>query len=126
MCKRYYEFLKSLMGWFFMSILLVVDLITGSTMIGTFNFFKFWYNVLIISELYTMPIFIPSILKSEIIVSNWFCRIFFDTGSTMPKFVVFCPVIAVITVNPWTSNVENVLMSLWIPAPDDGSELSYW
>ena len=110
------------MADFFMSIPPVVDLITGSTTIGIFNFFKYWYTVLIISELYNIPIFTPSILKSEIIDSNWFSNIFFDTGSIMPKFEVFCPVIAVIIVNVWTSNVENVLMSLWIPAPDDGSE----
>ena len=45
-----------------------------------------------------------------------------ETGSIDVTFFVFWLVILVTTVNPYESLLENVFISLCIPAPDDGSD----
>jgi hypothetical protein len=49
-------------------------------------------------------------------------KLLVETGSIEVTFLVFWLVIAVIAVNPYASRLENVLISLCIPAPEDGSE----
>ena len=61
----------------------------GSTIIGTLIFFNFEYIILIICELYTIPILIASISKSDKIESNCNSKLFLDTGSIEVTFFVF-------------------------------------
>ena len=70
----------------------------------------------------SIPILTASTPMSETTASTWATMISGGTGITRSTATVFCAVIAVIAVVPWTPQRANAFRSAWIPAPPPESE----
>ena len=89
----------------------------GSSTIGTLDFLSDRCTASIIGLLYTIPILIAFGGMSSI-TDLICCPIIAGvTSNISATFIVFCAVIAVMAVHPYTPSAENVLRSACMPAP---------
>ncbi len=70
----------------------------------------------------SIPIFTASTPMSSATARTWATIIRGEIGSTISTPDVFCAVIAVIAVIPWTPTRANAFRSAWMPAPPPESE----
>ena len=70
----------------------------------------------------SMPIFTASTPRSSATARTCPAMIWGSTGCTARTLTVFCTVIAVIAVVPWTPANANALRSAWMPAPPPESD----